>query len=118
MDNEKSGACITVASGGVGESGANVLLHHVFTNKIRKLVVLRNVGSSLCGNTGAVAVLIIDGVLVAHGDITDVGRSIQGEVGPGNHVVAIVHTFPLFNEIVCVSLGELSVELDECDLVT
>ena len=111
------GACTTVAKGGVGEPGASVQLDHVFAQKIQKLVVLRNVKSSLCPNTGAIAVLAVDGVPVSYGNITEVGSSVQTEVGPGNRVVAIVHTIPLFNGVKCVRLGELSVELDECDLI-
>lgn len=117
MSDSNAGACTTVAKSGVGESGASTLLHHVFSEKIQKLFVLRNVDSSLCGNTGAVAMLVVGGVPAAYGDITEVGSSIQTEVGPGNDVVAIVHTVPLFNDVHCVRLGELSVELDECDLV-
>jgi hypothetical protein len=82
-------------------------------------MVLRNVSSSLCGNTGAVAMLAVNGEPVAQGDITKVGSSIQtpATIGPGDVVVAIVHTLPNFKEIVCIRLGELNVVLDECDLV-
>ena len=118
MSNHKADACIAVAKGGVGESGASSFLFHKLDAKIQKIMVLRNVESSLCPNTGAVAMLVVNGKPVAQGDITKVGSSIQTDtVGAGDVVVAIVHTVPLFNEIVCIRLGELSVVLDECDLV-
>ena len=119
MPKSKAGACVAVADGGVGESGASSSLLHKVEAKIQKIMVLRNVDSSLCGNTGAVAMLVVNGKPVAQGNITKVGSSIQtpGTVGPSDIVVAIVHTVPTFNEIVCIRLGELSVVLDECDLV-
>lgn len=119
MSNYKADACVAVVKGGVGESGASSFLLHKLDAKIQKVMVLRNVDSSLCPNTGAVGMLVVNGNPVAQGDITKVGSSIQtpGTVGPGDVVAAIVHTFPLFNDIVCIRLGELSVVLDECDLV-
>ena len=119
MSDYKAGSCVTVAKGGVGESGASSFLLHKVTAKIQKLMVLKNVASSLCPNTGAVGMLVVNGTPVAHGNITKAGSSIQtpATVGSGDVVVAIVHTLPIFNEIVCIRLGELSVVLDECDLV-
>jgi hypothetical protein len=119
MPKSKAGACIAVAKGGVGESGASSFLSHKVKAKIRKIMVLKNVKSDLCPNTGAVAMLAVNGVTVAHGNITKVGSSIQtpGTVKHGDVVVAIVHTIPFFNQISCVRLGELNVELRECDLV-
>ena len=119
MPKFKAGACVAVANGGVGESGASSFLLHKVKAKIKKLMVFKNVKSSLCPNTGAVAMLLVNGIPVASGDITRVGSSIQtpGTVKSGDVVIAIVHTFPNFKQIVCVRLGELSVELRECDLV-
>jgi hypothetical protein len=118
MSDYKAGPCTAVAKGGVGESGASSFLLHKVTATIQKLMVLRNVESSLCPNTGAVAMLIVNGNPVAQGDITKVGSSIQTDtVSAGDVVIAIVHTVPLFNEIACIRLGELSVVLEECDLV-
>jgi len=111
------GPCVTVAKGGVGESGATSLLHHQSKAKTEKLIVLRNVKTSLCANTGAIAILVINGEPKAHGLITQLKSSIQAPVNPGDHVIAIVHAIPLFNQIVCVRLGELYFEMDECDLV-
>lgn len=112
-----TGACVAVAKGGVGESGASTQLIHQVTCKISKLMVLKTVESSLCPNTGAVAILIINGKPTVFGDITKPGSSIQAEAKPGDNVVAIIHTVPLFNEIFCIRLGELNVVLNECDLV-
>ena len=119
MSKYKAGACVAVANGGVGESGASSFLLHKVKGKIQKLMVLRNVDSSLCPNTGAVGMLVVNGNPVAQGDITKVGSSIQtpGTVKSGDVVVAIIHTVPNFKKIVCIRLGELSVVLDECDLV-
>jgi hypothetical protein len=119
MSDYKADSCEAVAKGGVGESGASSFLLRRLTAKIPKIMVLRNVESSLCGNTGAVGMLVVNGKPVAQGNITEVGSSIKtpATVGPGDVVVAIVHTVPLFNEIICIRLGELSVVLDECNLV-
>lgn len=111
------GPCTTVEHGGVGESGESTLLHHEVGGPTSKMMVLRTVDSNLCPNTGAAAILVVDGQPGAHGVITDTGSSIQVEAEPGANVIAIVHTIPLFNEITCIRLGELEVELQECDLV-
>lgn len=117
MTKRQNSPCVEVASGGVGESGASSLVTHQVTAKISKLMVLRTTESSLCPNTGAVALLVVNGVVEAAGNVTAVGSSIQAEAPPGSWVIGIAHTFPLFNDIVCVRLGELSYRLDECDLV-
>lgn len=113
----KSRPCIAVGRGGVGESGASTLILHQVTGTVQKLMVLRTTETSLCPDTGAVAVLVVNGVPSAHGDITAQGSSIQTTANPGEWVAAIVHAVPLFNGISCVRLGELSVQLDQCDLV-
>ena len=118
MSNAKAGPCTTVSKGGIGESGASTILIHPVSAPIAKMMVLRTTQTSLCGNTGAIGVLVVNGDPVAHGNITAAGSSIQAEVQHGDTVVAIVHTVPLFNEIVCIRLGELHIELQECDLVT
>jgi hypothetical protein len=119
MPKSKAGACVVVAKGGVGESGASSFLWYKVKAKRQKIMVLRNVGSSLCPNTGAVGMLAVNGTPVAQGDLTKGRGSIQtpGTVKRGDVVVAIIHTVPLFNKILCIRLGELSVELSECDLV-
>lgn len=117
MDDSKSGPCIAVGKGGVGESGASTFISHQVTGRTQILMVLRTTETSLCGNTGAVAVLVVNGIPKAFGNITAKGSSIQTTANPGDWVAAIVHTVPLFNEIVCIRLGELYVQLDQCDLV-
>ena len=64
-----------------------------------------------------VLILIINGTPTTFDDITKPESSIQAEAKPGDNVVAIIHTVPLFNEIICIRLGELNVVLNECDLV-
>ena len=115
--NCDSDACITVAKGGVGESGASALLTHTVGGPTSKIIVLRNVETSLCLNTWGVACLFVNGVPVASGNISVEGSSIQTEAAPGASIAAIVHAVPNFNRILCVRLGELSVNLNECDLV-
>ena len=119
MSNYKTDACVAVAQGGVGDSGASSFLLHKVDATTKKIMVLRNVNSNLCGNTGGVAMLVVNGKPVAQGDITKKGSSIQtpATVGSGDVVTAVIQTFPLFNDIKCIKLGELSVVLDECDLV-
>ena len=117
MAESKASACITVGKGGVGESGASSFLYHVVTGDIPKLMLVKNVETSLCGNTGAIAILIVNGSPAAHGVITSGGSSIQAEAKPGDQVCVIVHTMPLFNDIACIHLGELNFELQQCDLV-
>jgi hypothetical protein len=112
----KSGLCQVVGKGGVGESGATSLVTHKVTGKNEIVMVVRNVGSSLCPNTGAVAVLIVNGVPAAHGNITAAKHSIQASAKPGDQVIALVHAIPLFNDVMCVRLGELNFTLEQCDL--
>ncbi len=113
---QASGLCKTVATGCVGESGSARLVTHEVTGQLEIIMVLRRGESSLCPNTGAVAVLLVNGVPQAHGMITDEGSSIQVNARPGDRIVAIVHTVPLFNDIQCFRLGELHFQLDQCDL--
>ena len=112
-----NGACKVVQKGGVGESGSSQTMIYQLTGALRKNVVLRNCESSLCPNTGACAVLLVNGEVAAINVITTEGSSVQVEAGPGDQIVAVVQSFPLFNAINCIRLGELSVELQECDLV-
>jgi hypothetical protein len=93
-----------------------LLLHHRVTGKREIVMVVRNNKSSLCGNTGAIAVLVVNGEPVKHGKITDKKSSIQASAKPGDHIIALVHTIPLFNTIACIRLGELEFTLEQCDL--
>jgi hypothetical protein len=65
-----------------------------------------------------VAVLVVNGSPAASADITRPHSSIQAEAAPGSRVSAIVHTVPHFNGVMCIRLGELQYNLDECELVT
>jgi citrate lyase alpha subunit len=117
MTYSQSGPCIAVGKGSVGEPGPSASISHQVTGNTQKLMVLRTTDTSLCPDTGAVAVLVVNGNPVVNGNITALGSSIQTTADPGDWVDAIVHTVQLHNGIVCVRLGELSVQLDECDLV-
>ena len=112
----KSGLCQIVGKGGVGESGATALVTHKVTGKSEIVMVVRNVGSNLCPNTGAIAMLVVNGGPVSHGNITTAKNSIQTSAKPGDQVIALVHAIPLFNEVMCVRLGELDFTLEQCDL--
>ena len=106
----------TVATGGVGESGADCFLHHVPTGGTHSVYLLRTVKTTLCPNTGAVAMLLVNGVPQAHGVITAQGSSLRVEANSGDHVIVLIHAIPLFNEISCIRLGELQVELSVHDV--
>ena len=101
-----------IAVGSVGESGASKVLTICVDGTSKQVVVLRNTQSSLCGNTGAVAQLIVNGEPKAQGDLTKERSSLRVEVRPGDLVVATVNTIPLDNGIVCVRLGELHFVLE------
>lgn len=118
MSDYKADSCVAVANGSVGKTKSSFLLHKLEA-KIQKIMVLRNVDSSLCADTGAVAMLLVNATPVAQGNITKKGSSIQtpAAVGSGDVVTAIIHEVPLHNDIQCIRHGELSVELSECDLV-
>ena len=78
MADFKTGSCVAVADGGVGESGASSFLLHTVGAATPKTMVLRTVESSLCQNTGAVAMLVVNGQPVAQGDMTGVGNCDPG----------------------------------------
>ena len=110
------GLCKVVSKAAVGEPGMNSRLHHEVDGDREVVMVIRNVDSSLCGNTGVVAMLVVNGKPISHGDITRSKSSIQASARPGDHMFAIVHTVDLFNNIKCVRLGELKFTLEQCDL--
>jgi hypothetical protein len=117
MTASKSGPCVAVGKGSVGESGAFTLIEHQVTGRIPILMVLRNTDTSLCPDHGAFAVLLVNGNLEASGNVTAQGSSIQAEANPGDRVTAVVFIVPLHNGVVCVRLGDVYVQLDQCDLV-
>lgn len=114
--DSREGLCHTVDSGSVGESGASHLLHHKVTGDRQIIMVVRRCESDLCGNTGAIALLAVNGVPRGLGDITREQSLIQVNANPGDRITAVVHTIPLFNGIVCTRLGELKFRLEQCDL--
>lgn len=116
MSAAQHSVCQTVASGSVGETGASTLLVHQVDADIAKMMVVRKQASSLCPNTGVIATLSINGKPVACANLTD-DEPLSAEAQPGDAVTVIVHTIPLFNDIMCVRLGDFSFQLDECDLV-
>jgi hypothetical protein len=63
-----STACVSVATGGVGESGASCLLTHTVNGPTAKMIVLRITNSSLCANTWGVAALFVNGIPMASGN--------------------------------------------------
>ena len=78
--------------------------------------MVRSTRSSLRGDTGAVAQLIVNGEPRAQGDLTEEGSSIQVEARPGDRVVATVNTIPLDNGIVGARLGKLHFVLENTTL--
>ncbi|MEX2112987.1 MAG: hypothetical protein WD845_07360 [Pirellulales bacterium] len=109
--------CTTVGAGSVGETGGpSSEVSHVVDGPTSKVMVVRNVGSSLCPNTGAMAILLANGAPVEMGDITAVGNAIQKELRPGTRVTAVVQTFGLNNGILCPRLGVLQYKLRQCEL--
>ena len=115
VQGAEDGESVTVAEGSVGEPGMTSMLHHRVKGGRKKLLVLSTVTSSLCGNTGVVALLVVNGAPEVHGTLTQLESTIQVEATPGDRVIAIAHAIPLYNEIQCIRLGELKFELSERD---
>ncbi len=103
----KSAAGVVVGKGSVGESGPTAMMHYMVRAKTDILMRVETAASSLCGNTGAFALMFNNGDLVASGVITDEGDTIQATATPGDDIVVYVATFPIPNEIICVRLGDL-----------
>jgi hypothetical protein len=112
-----TGACVTVGKGSVGASGASAQVTHKVGGPTSKIIVLRTVDTSLCPDTGAAALLVVNGIHFTVGRITAKGSSIQTEARPSDQVAAIVHTYPLFNGVTCVWPGELAFILEECQII-
>lgn len=104
-------AGMVVGKGTVGESGPVETVKYTVKAKEKVRMTVRTTETSLCGNTGAFALLFVNGTLQASGSITDEGDSIQASAAPGDHIVAYVATHPIPNEIVCIRLGELHFNL-------
>jgi hypothetical protein len=114
MNGTGNGLCKTVASGGVGESGATSQLFHTVQGNTQKILILRVTESSLCPNTGAVGLLVVNGLPQTSGTLSK-SQCLQVEASPGDRISALVHTVPLFNGVLCIRLGELSFDLQECE---
>ena len=108
---------LIVGKGCVGECGKKAAIEHKVDAKINKMMIARTAKTSLCPNTGAYAFLFKNGVEVANGRITKEGAAIQTEAAPGDKIVVYVMTYPLFNEIKCIRLGELNFVLIQQDLM-
>lgn len=108
---------LIAGKGCVGECGKTAAIEYKVDAKINKMMIARTVKTSLCPNTGAYAFLFKNGVEVANGSITKEGVSIQTEAAPGDKIVVYVMTYPLFNKIRCIRLGELNFVLIQQDLV-
>lgn len=114
--NRATAQGVTVGKGGVGESGASSFVHHKATGRTDINVKVQNDKTSLCPNTGAIAVVAVNGEPVKFGNLTKSESSIAVAVKPGDNVIVVVHTIPLFNEIACIRLGELDFSLEQRDL--
>lgn len=111
------GLCTVVGTAGIGESGSTFLiLHAIPPESSQKVIVLKNVSSSLCSNQEVIASLIVDGVPVETKTLSALGSSIQVTAKSGSRIAAIAHMVPLFNGSACIRLGEARLELMECEL--
>ena len=112
---EQDRLCHVVAEGGVGESGESSQIYHQVDGDEEGVIVVRTSNSTLCANTGAVSVLLINGQPVNTGMLAAEG-GMQASAIPGDHVVVVVHTVPLFNDTQCVLFGELEYVVRQCRL--
>jgi len=71
---------------------------------------VRNEASSLCPNTGAIAKVYVNGSLVASGDITAVGSSVNFTAHCGSTVKVVTSTYYIGGSV-CVWLGQVTVGL-------
>ncbi len=110
-------AGIVVGKGCVGECGATSTIEYTVKSKIEIMMIVENVKTDLCPNTGAHAWIFVNGREAATGPITNLGSKINAPAKPGSKIIVHVVTYPLFNEIACVRLGELHYNLIQMDLV-
>ncbi|MCU0287377.1 MAG: hypothetical protein MUF15_13410 [Acidobacteria bacterium] len=106
-----------VGSGCVGEcdpsvgGGESATIHYKVEGDRNVTMILRTTGTGLCKDSGVYAFLFRNGKVVANGHITSQGDSIQAKASPGDKIVAYCFIYPLFNDILCIRLGELRVDL-------
>ena len=105
-----------VATNCVGACASTSEINHInalpCAAKWRKYCVV-NESSSLCPNTNGFAFVLVDGVLVASGNITTVGSSIGFAAKCGSSIKVVATTFYIGGPIVCVWLGNLNYSLRE-----
>jgi hypothetical protein len=65
-----------------------------------------------------IAALLVNSQPVGSAVFMNDNGSIQAEAKPGDLVTALAHTIDLKNGIQCIRLGDMSLQLDVCDLVT
>lgn len=80
--------------------------------KWRKYCVV-NDNSSLCPDHNALAIVLVDGVVVASGNITTVGSSIGFTAKCGSDIKVIATTYYVGGGTICVWLGNLNYSLRE-----
>lgn len=108
-----------VGKGILGEEGKTVTIEYNFEPeiKIARLMIVKTVKTDLCANTGAFAFLFINGQEVSNGSITELNSSIQAEAKPGDKIAVFATLYPQFNDIACVRLGNLNLNLIEIDFL-
>ena len=118
MSNVDTSICTAVANKvKVGETGSPKELNHNVAEAVTKRIVLQTIETDLCPSHAAIAFLVVDGRLKAHGDISAKGSAIETGVSKGQTVYAIVHAVPVPNDVVCVRLGDVTVSLFDCGIV-
>lgn len=104
-----------VAEGCVGECGSTAKIVYVVDNPNSSSVLvnlcLLNAKSSLCPNTGAIAVIYVNNTAIKKVDITKVGSGTTFTAKNKDVVTVVVSTYPINNGIICVRLGELIFDL-------
>jgi hypothetical protein len=98
-----------VASGCVGSCGnpTGIIYTSSFCVTRKEKFCLSNDGSNLCPNMDAKAVIYVNGVQVASGNITAVGSSISFSAPCGANIKIKVGAVSNGNPIQCIQLGDL-----------
>ncbi|MEM9548587.1 MAG: hypothetical protein AAGA77_21555 [Bacteroidota bacterium] len=103
-----------VSSNCVGACGSPTEINYTVSQpciaKVRKYCVT-NDASSLCPDHNAFVVVLVDGVLVASGNITAVGSSVGFKAKCGSDIKVIATTFFVGGGISCVWLGNVTYSL-------
>lgn len=107
-----------VGKGCVGECGKTSTVEYTVESKIEIMMIVENVKTNLCTNTGAYAWMFVNGREVVSGSITRPGSKINYTARPRAQVVVHVTTYPLHNGQTCIVLGELNYTLNQMDLIT